>query len=229
MLPSSDKPHLACTCCGDLLRGRFDRRHFLQLAGGAGLLAALQPFGAFAATGHYEAMILTCIDPRLQEPVRKYIANRRLTDQYSQFTFAGASIGAMAPAFKDWHKAFWDNLAASIQLHNIKKIIAINHRDCGAAKIAYGPEAVADEAAETLTHRKVLAMFRKEVNERQPKLAVETALIALNGEVEMFNDFIFVVESNNQPKTQSQASSPKPTSSINQPHASKPKHSSPGS
>jgi hypothetical protein len=49
-------------------------------------------------------------------------------------------FGVVAPAFKDWHKAFWDNLAASIQLHHIPKVIAINHRDCGAAKIAYGGE-----------------------------------------------------------------------------------------
>ena len=69
----------------------------------------------------------------------------RLTGKYSQFVFAGAAIGVVAPAFKDWHKAFWDNLAATIQLHNIKKVIAINHRDCGAAKIAYGEAAVADE------------------------------------------------------------------------------------
>src|SRR5437762_10698372 len=57
--------------------------------------------------------------------------------------FAGAAIGVVAEPFKDWHKAFWDNLATSIQLHNIKKVIAINHRDCGAAKIAYGEAAVA--------------------------------------------------------------------------------------
>ena len=65
-----------CTCCGDLLAGRFDRRHVLRAAGGLAAFAALQPFTAFAAEGNYEAMVLGCIDPRLQEPVSKYTAAR---------------------------------------------------------------------------------------------------------------------------------------------------------
>jgi carbonic anhydrase len=180
------QPHRfgSCTCCGDLLAGQFDRRHILRAAGGLTLFAGLAPFMAIAATGHYEAMVLGCIDPRLQEPVRKYTAKRHLTGQYSQFVIAGAAIGVVAEPFKDWHKAFWDNLATSIELHNIKKVIAINHRDCGAAKIAYGEEAVANKKVETETHRKALAEFRKQVNEKQPRLGVETGLMAINGKFE---------------------------------------------
>src|SRR2546430_3545488 len=174
----------SCTCCGDLLAGRFDRRYLLRAAGGIGLATTLAPFMAIAAEGHYDAMVLGCIAPRLQEPVGKYTAGRGLTGKYSQFVIAGASIGVVAEPFKDWHKAFWDNLATSIQLHNIKKVIAINHRDCGAAKIAYGDAAVATKDAETETHRKALAEFRKQVNEKQPKLGVETGLMAINGKFE---------------------------------------------
>src|SRR5438045_531907 len=174
------RPHRfgSCTCCGDLLAGRLDRRYLLRAAGGLAAFAALQPFMAIAATGHYEAMVLGCIDPRLQEPVRKYTAKRHLTGQYSQFVIAGAAIGVVAEPFKDWHKAFWDNLATSIELHNIKNVIAINHRDCGAAKIAYGEAAVATKAAETETHRKALAEIRKQINEKQPTLGDRTGLMA---------------------------------------------------
>jgi len=174
----------SCTCCGDLLASRFDRRYLLRAVGGIGLATALTPFMAIAATGHYEAMVLGCIDPRLQGPVRKYTVKRHLTGKYSQFVIAGAAIGVVAEPFKDWHKAFWDNLATSIELHNIKNVIAINHRDCGAAKIAYGEEAVATKKDETETHRKALAEFRKQVNEKQPKLGVETGLMAINGKFE---------------------------------------------
>ena len=173
-----------CTCCGDLLAGRFDRRYVLRAAGGIGLATALAPFMAIAATGHYEAMVLGCIDPRLQAPVAKYAAKRGLIGKYSQFVFAGAAIGVVAEPFKDWHKTFWDNLATTIELHNIKRVIAINHRECGAAKIAYGEAAVATKDAETETHRKALAEFRKQVNEKQPKLGVETGLMAINGRFE---------------------------------------------
>jgi carbonic anhydrase len=177
--------HASCTCCGDLLRGKFDRRHFLKAAAAGAAVAAMPSF-AVAATGHYEAMVLGCIDPRLQEPVRRYTAAHRLTGKYSQFIFAGAAIGVVAPAFQEWHKTFWDNLGASIQLHNIKRVIAIDHRDCGAAKIAYGAEKVATPTIETETHRAAMADFRKQVNERFPALKVETGLMALNGKMEMF-------------------------------------------
>lgn len=162
----------------------FDRRHFLHVAASGLIVTAFAPSRALAASGKYEAMVLSCIDPRFQAPVSKYTAGRKLTDKYSQFTIAGASIGVVAPAFKDWHKAFWDNLAASIELHDIGKVIAINHRDCGAAKIAYGEAAVANAAAETKTHRDALAEFRKQLAARHPKLGVETGLMALDGKLE---------------------------------------------
>jgi carbonic anhydrase len=167
-----------------MLQGRFDRRRFLQLTGSAGIAAALPRF-AFAAEGNYEAMLLECIDPRMQEPVRKHAVERGLTGKYSHFVIAGAAIGVVAEPFKDWHKAFWDNLATSIQLHHINKVIVINHRDCGAAEIAYGEAKVANKDVETETHRAALAEFRKQVGQRHPQLGVETGLMGLDGKIDM--------------------------------------------
>src|SRR3954471_21973721 len=175
-----------CTCCGDLLAARYNRRRFIQLGAAAGLTLAM-PSLVLGAEGNYDAMLLTCIDPRFPEPTIKYMQGRHMAGKYSQFTFAGASIGVVAPAFKTWAPAFWDNLAASIQLHNIPKVVAINHRDCGAAKLAYGDDAVKDKTAETATHKAALLEFKKQVNERQPKLAVELGLMAVGGKVEMFS------------------------------------------
>jgi len=176
----------SCTCCSDLMRGAFSRRRFIQGAVATGAALAFAPQFAFAASGNYEAMVLSCIDPRTQLGVHNYTVKRKLTGKFSQFIFAGGALGVVAPAFKDWHKAFWDNLGATIQLHNIKRVIAINHRDCGAAKIAYGDDAISTKEKETKLHRDTLAEFRKQVGEKQPKLQVETGLIALNGKVEMF-------------------------------------------
>jgi carbonic anhydrase len=146
----------------------------------------LRPFLVRAASGNYEAMILGCIDPRMQEPMRDFAVAHGLIGQYSKFTIAGAAIGVVAPAFAQWHTAFWDNLAATIQLHAIKRVIAIDHRDCGAAKIAYGDPSIATPEIETETHRKVLAQFRDEVGRRQPQLKVETLLMALDGSITAF-------------------------------------------
>jgi carbonic anhydrase len=177
----------SCPCCGDLLSGEPSRRRFIQTAAAAGATLAGAPGFALAATGNYDAMALSCIDPRLQEPVRRYLAGRHLTGKYSHFVIAGASVGVVAPAFQDWHKTFWDNLGASVQLHHIKRVIVINHRDCGAAKIAYGEQAVANREAENATHRNALAQFRKQLAERHPQLKVETGLMAINGSIEMMS------------------------------------------
>jgi carbonic anhydrase len=168
-----------------MLRGAFSRRRFMQTAAG-GAAALLAPSLAFAAEGNYEAMVLGCIDPRVQTPIRRYTERRGLIGKYSQFIIAGAAIGVVAEPFKDWQKAFWDNLETSIKLHRIKRVIAIDHRDCGAAKIAYGEDKVANPGIETETHRMAMAEFRKQVAQRQPALKVETGLMALNGKIQMF-------------------------------------------
>jgi len=174
-----------CSCCGDMLSGRFSRRRFMQGAAAAGAMLAMPVPMALAASGNYEAMVLGCIDPRLQEPMRRYTRRRGLTGKFSQFIIAGAAIGVVAEPFKDWHKAFWDNLATSVELHNIKRVIAIDHRDCGAAKLAYGADKVANWKIETETHRAALAEFRKQMAARQPSLKVETGLMTIHGRMEM--------------------------------------------
>jgi carbonic anhydrase len=181
-MPSVDN----CSCCGELVRGRFDRRHLLKAAGIAGLTATL-PFKVWAAEGNYEALLLSCIDPRMVTPVYDYMAKRGLGGKYSQFVIAGAAIAVVAPKFEAWRVAFWDNLATSVQLHHLKGVIALDHRDCGAARIAYGEDSIATPQIETKTHRKVLAEFRAAVAEHHPKLTVETGLMAVDGSIEMFS------------------------------------------
>jgi hypothetical protein len=50
-----------------------------------------------------------------------------------------------------------------------------------------GDAAVANVAAETKTHQAALMEFRKQMGEKQPKLAVETGLMALDGTIQMFS------------------------------------------
>jgi carbonic anhydrase len=169
---------MSCACC-DPLTTRIGRRGLLL--GAAALTLAPRFVLAAEGEGKYEAMILGCIDPRLQKPVRDYAVKRGLDGKYSQFTIAGAAIGVVAPAFEKWQVAFWDNLAATIQLHSIETVIAIDHRDCGAAKIAYGDDSISTPQKEDATHKTALAEFRKQVGQRQPKLKIETLLMALDG------------------------------------------------
>jgi hypothetical protein len=181
---TDQESHVACGC-SSLIAQPLTRRHLIAAALAAAGTVGLDPTWAQAAEGNYEAMLLSCIDPRFTGKQRRFMTDRHLRGKYSHFSFAGAAIGAVAPSFADWHKTFWDNLATSIQLHRIRSVVALNHRDCGAAKIAYGDAAVANRAAETETHRAALAEFRKQAGERQPTLRVITALLALDGSMEL--------------------------------------------
>jgi carbonic anhydrase len=173
----------ACFCCRAPRPANFDRRRFLQSAAIAGLASAV-PLKARPAAGHYEAMLLSCIDPRMVAPVYKYMEGRGLTGAYSQFVIAGAAAAVVAPKFEAWRPAFWDNLAVSHELHRINRVIVIDHRDCGAVKLAYGAASIATPEAETKTHRMILAEFRKALADRHPHLTAETGLMALDGSFE---------------------------------------------
>jgi len=175
-------------CCGASLT-QPSRRAFLSLTGGSVLAASFGMIasGALAASGNYEAMVLSCIDPRFQDLVDKQQAKDGLVGKYSAFTIAGASIAVVAPAFKAWHETFWDNLAASIQLHNIKKVIVVNHRDCGAAKIAYGEKMVSTPEMETATHKAALIEFNKQLKQKHPTLTSQLGLMSIDGTLEIFS------------------------------------------
>jgi len=136
----------------------------------------------------YDAMVLSCIDPRIINQVLYYVnVERKQTCRYSQFTIAGAAVAIVAPVFRHWRETFWDNLASSIDLHGITQVIAIDHRDCGAAEIAYPKDCCKDRAKETALHKKVLLEFKAEVHRREPRIkAVVVGLMDLDGKIELF-------------------------------------------
>ena len=133
----------------------------------------------------HKAMVLSCIDPRFQSIVYSYLKNKKLNGKYSSFTIAGSAIGVTAPKFRKWHKTFWDNLETSIQLHKIKKLIVINHRDCGAAKIINGKKTF-DNFHETKIHKSSFTKIKRRFKNKYPNLNIEAILISLNKTIEKF-------------------------------------------
>ncbi len=126
----------------------------------------------------YEAMVLSCIDPRFQSKVYNYLKKNKLSGKYSSFTIAGASIGVTHKKFKNWHSTFWDNLSTSIKLHGINTLIVINHKDCGAAKII-NTKKVFNSAIEKKIHRKSFNILRKNLKKRFPILKVKFKILSI--------------------------------------------------
>ena len=134
---------------------------------------------------NYKAMVLSCIDPRFQPIVYNYLKKKKLMGKYSAFTIAGSALGVTANRFKKWHKVFWENFDTSVKLHNIKKLIVINHRDCGAAKIINGKKEFST-INETKVHKTSFQKLKKIFKKKYPKLKIELKLISLNKKIENF-------------------------------------------
>ena len=134
---------------------------------------------------NYKAMVLSCIDPRFQPIVYDYLKKKNLIGKYSSFSIAGASLGVTATKFKKWHKTFWDNIDTSIKLHHIKKLIVINHRDCGAAKTINGKKNFSYDI-ETKIHRESFQKMKKLFKKKYPKLNIELNIISLNRNVKIY-------------------------------------------
>jgi len=165
------------TCCN-----HWHRRGFLS----AGLIAVgaagLVPTRAFA--GHAEAMALTCIDYRLVDDAVHFFDSKHLTNEYDQVSLAGASLASVSPKFPSSNKAFWDQLDIAKTLHHIQKVIVLDHRDCGAFKVAFGDKFASERAAETAQHKQVMAQMKSALTKKHPDLGVEFYLLALDGTVE---------------------------------------------
>jgi carbonic anhydrase len=92
------------------------------------------------------SMLVTCIDYRY--PRRIVDAMQRLSSgmAYDQFILAGASLGSCRA---DWQRVLIEHVEAAIALeHDIRRIVILDHRDCGAyrnpGKLKIPPEILAE-------------------------------------------------------------------------------------
>jgi len=156
------------------------QRRRLLIAGAAGL--ALAPLPAFA--GHAEALVLTCIDYRLVDDAVKFFDGKHLTGEYDQVSLAGASLAAVSDKFPSSNGAFWDHVQIAKTLHHIKEVIVLDHRDCGAYKVAFGDKFAGEKSAETAQHKAVMAKFKAALAKKHPDLGAAFYLMALDGSAE---------------------------------------------
>ena len=126
----------------------------------------------------FKAMVLSCMDPRFQHLVHNHLKKKKLTGKYSAFTIAGAAVGVTHKKFKQWHKTFYDNLATSIQLHKIEKLIVINHKDCGAAKITNGNKKFTS-SIENKIHKNSFNELKKNLNKKFPRIKVYFKVLSI--------------------------------------------------
>ena len=162
------------------------RRQFCYvttLGGGAALFSVVRPQRALAA-GEADALLLSCMDYRLTDETARYMAGRGMKDKYDHVVLAGASLGAITTKYRAWGTTFWEHLDVAIALHQVPKVIVLDHRDCGAYRTILGEDLAGNPPREMTVHAQQLHALREAIKKRHAKLDVELLLMALDGKVE---------------------------------------------
>src|SRR5579883_3167088 len=128
---------------------KIDRRTLGKLLAGAGILPGPALFSGAAHAATVTALAVTCIDYRLVDDAVRFFDSQKLTKDYDQVSLAGAALAAVSDKFPSSNAAFWDHIGIAKQLHHIRKVIVVDHRDCGAYKVAFGKDYKADAVGET--------------------------------------------------------------------------------
>lgn len=112
-----------------------------------------------------EAVVVHCIDFRLQQYLNDWLTNRFGNKNYDRIAIAGAikDIDFVAGQVEISHR-----------LHKTRKAILINHEDCG----AYGRDGT------YARHQRDLREAKRKITALFPDLTVELFYLHLNGEFE---------------------------------------------
>jgi hypothetical protein len=158
-------------------RATISRRHFGLVAGAF----ALVPFASAQASGDADALALTCIDYRLVGSGVQFLDSLGLTKDFDQVALAGASLAAMSDKFPSANAAFWDQLDIARQLHHVRRLVVVDHRDCGAYKVVFGKDFASRAPAEDAQHLAVMQKVKAQLEQKHPELTSEYYLMALDG------------------------------------------------
>jgi len=166
---------------------RLDRRRLIGLLGigaASALVGTSLPGHRALAAGSADALLLNCIDYRLTAATTRYMAEQQAAVKYDQFILAGAALGVENRKFPDWGRTFWDHVQLAIDLHGIRKIIVMDHRDCGFYKGIHGKDLAADPKEEFEVHAAQMHLVKADIGRRHPALEVQLLLMALDGKAE---------------------------------------------
>jgi hypothetical protein len=136
---------------------------------------------ASIAASKADSFVVSCIDPRLTDDTTFLMTALGRADRYSEMRIAGAALAVVDEARPAWATAVWENLAASRQLHGVRKVVFINHRDCGAMNLWAGRRLADDPVDEARVHQQVMDRAVAALLQRQPGMAVELRLMELDG------------------------------------------------
>jgi carbonic anhydrase len=167
-----------------------NRRQFLRYLIGAGVMTTaslIDPAIARAEKKVPKALVLSCIDYRILEAERYFLSLQNLGGQYDFVSLAGASLALSGLPHQYDAEAFWDQLDISYRLHQIKKVMILDHEDCSVYEYKIDPNLAKSPELELSTHTEYLSRAYWAIRDRYPDLNIELYFVKLNTEVKQIS------------------------------------------
>ena len=130
-------------------------------------------------------LLISCVDFRLRDKTEKLMIEKfNLLDDYDEVTIPGASLALTKDSHLNWKEMVEEMIDMLRKLHHIKRVILLDHRDCGAFKLIKGQGHTKTRALETQTHIEVMQEAKASLQSKFSHLEVRTMLLELDGTVE---------------------------------------------
>ncbi len=130
-------------------------------------------------------LVIGCVDFRLRDEIERFLEEElSLLDKYDEIILPGASLAFVQTKYPSWSKTIEETTKILIKLHNIKRVIFIDHMGCGAYKLLKGEAIMASKETELLAHKETLHAARAKMKAKFPELEIYTFVMDLEGHIE---------------------------------------------
>lgn len=157
------------------------RRRFIA---GLGALTAAIAYPHSVQASEAAALVLSCIDFRFVRREQAFLEQLNLSDHYDWTALAGASLAIAGFPHLEDATAFWDQLDLAYSLHHVRRVLILDHQDCGAYALKLTRALVTDPDDERRIHAQYLQQAVQSIGNRYADIEVETYFARLDGEVE---------------------------------------------
>lgn len=130
-------------------------------------------------------LVISCVDFCFQnESAYPFNNILGLLDDYDNIMIPGRSISLVVKEYPSWQKTIEKMIPLLRKLHNITRIVLLDHRDCGAYGLIFGKDHMKNKDEELKLYREVMFKVKKLIEDRFPDLKVYCMLMGLDGIVE---------------------------------------------
>lgn len=122
----------------------------------------------------YNTLVISCIDVRFVSFIRLFLTeNLKINDDYDHVAIPGSIMNIIGPGGQ---KATFNEIDVSINLHHVKRLVLIEHKDCSGYG---GSKQFGSEVEETETLSNNLKRIRNILREKHPNLEIDLFLASI--------------------------------------------------